>query len=84
MLIIFSLSSHLDISKSVIRRRYTLDHPIRIILVCSAVFILSLGSSVFIKKTFYPEPNFGEFIVEIETPPGTSLEGTLDTVKKIY
>jgi len=64
--------------------RYTLDRPIRIILVCTAVFILSLVSSLFIKKTFYPEPNFGEFIVEIETPPDTSLEGTLDTVKKIY
>ncbi len=62
---------------------YTLDHPIKIILISMFVLIISFGAIYKVKMTFMPESNTGEFLIVIEMPPGTSLNGTRDVVEKI-
>lgn len=62
---------------------FTLEHPIIVIIITTVVLALSLATVPFIKKTFMPKSDWGEFMVQIEMPPGTSLEGTLEVAKKI-
>ncbi|OGS19520.1 MAG: hypothetical protein A3J83_02690 [Elusimicrobia bacterium RIFOXYA2_FULL_40_6] len=53
--------------------KFTLKHKLRIILISLAVLVLSLGSVVKIPKTFMPTNEWGEFFVNLEAKPGTSL-----------
>ncbi len=64
---------------------YTLNHPLKIILISLFALIISLAPLYLeqVKMTFMPESNTGEFVVVIAMPPGTSLEGTRDVVEKI-
>jgi HAE1 family hydrophobic/amphiphilic exporter-1 len=62
---------------------YALDHPIKVLLITTGIFIISLFSITTVKGTFMPTSDWGEFIVKIEMPPGTSLDGTLDAALKI-
>lgn len=62
---------------------YSLDHPIVIILITSAIFLGSLAVFAGIPKTFQPEPDEGEYMVNIQMPPETSLDGTYAVIKKI-
>ncbi len=55
---------------------FTLRRPVTIILITTLTFLVSLGTLKMIKKTFIPESDQGEFMVTIEMPPGTSLDGT--------
>ncbi|MCU0846892.1 MAG: efflux RND transporter permease subunit [Spirochaetes bacterium] len=63
---------------------FTLKKPMIVIIITSAVFILSLLTFPFIKKTFMNESDQGEFMVNIEMPPGTSLDGTQVVALKIH
>ena len=63
--------------------RFCLDHSLLVIGVTLAVFISSIGLLGFVKKTFKPTGDPGEFKIYIETPGGTSLQGTEDACKKI-
>ena len=62
---------------------YCLNHPVIVITVTTLIFVSSLGLLSFVKKTFFPSGDRGEFAVNIEMPAGTSLHGTGETIKKI-
>ncbi|OHD65204.1 MAG: hypothetical protein A2176_14210 [Spirochaetes bacterium RBG_13_51_14] len=65
--------------------KYALGHPVVIILITTAIFFGSLipVATGVIKSTFMPTSDWGEFIVQIEMPPGTSLEGTAAVALKV-
>ena len=62
---------------------FSVKRPIVILLSATAIFIFSIYSLKFVKKTFLPANDQGEFIVSIDMPPGTSLQGTYEVVQKI-
>ncbi|MCL2155237.1 MAG: efflux RND transporter permease subunit, partial [Leptospirales bacterium] len=55
---------------------FSIGHPIIIILVTVLVLFSSLVGCGFIKKTFQPDADEGEYIINIELHPSSSLEGT--------
>ena len=63
--------------------RFTLRRPIVTISISIIVWIGSCSSLGFVKKTFLPPNTQPEFLVGIEMPPGTSLEGTRKMVQEI-
>jgi len=63
--------------------KFAMAHPIIILGVTSIILFSSLIGCGYIKKTFQPDADEGEYIVNIELPPGTSLEGTRDVAMKI-
>jgi HAE1 family hydrophobic/amphiphilic exporter-1 len=63
--------------------RFSIDRPVIILIITSAVFISSLVAFGAVKKTFQPDPDEGEYMLNIELPPGTSLAGTNVTAQKI-
>jgi len=62
---------------------FCLNHSLLVIGVTLAVFISSIALLSFVKKTFQASGDEGEFKIYIETPGGTSLQGTEDACKKI-
>lgn len=64
--------------------RWTLTHR-KTILGSAVVFFLvsTIGGGAIVKKTFLPAADTGEFTVSIETPVGTSLNGTLEFARKM-
>lgn len=62
---------------------FCLNRPIVVIITATAVFVSSIGLLGFVKKTFFPTGDRGEFAINIEMPAGTSLAGTADTIRKI-
>ncbi|HNX22533.1 MAG TPA: efflux RND transporter permease subunit [Spirochaetota bacterium] len=63
--------------------KFSLDHPIIIIAVTSVILFGSLVACGSVKKTFQPDPDEGEYQLNIEVDPGTSLDGTDAVTKKI-
>lgn len=63
--------------------KFAIDRPIIIVGITTLVFILSLGAFGAIKKTFLPDADEGEYQVNIELPPGTSLGATNVVAQKI-
>lgn len=63
--------------------RWTLGHRKTVLAAAGVIFFLSLGLTKFIPKTFLPPNEIGEFMVQVELPVGTSLEGTDEYTKKI-
>jgi HAE1 family hydrophobic/amphiphilic exporter-1 len=63
--------------------RYTLAYPKRILAGTFAILVLSVLALTQVPKTFMPTSDTGEFIVTIELPPGTNLNGTHEVAKKI-
>ncbi|TGK08046.1 efflux RND transporter permease subunit [Leptospira semungkisensis] len=63
---------------------YALAHPGKIILLTVFIFISSfVVNAKFVKKTFLPPNDQGEFLVTLDLPPGTSLQGTKDVSDKV-
>jgi HAE1 family hydrophobic/amphiphilic exporter-1 len=62
---------------------FCLNRPLLVVAVTTAIFISSIALMGFVKKTFMPSGDRGEFAVSIEMPAGTSLAGTTETVRKI-
>ncbi len=62
---------------------FSIDHPIVILSIATLVFFSSLVACSHVKKTFQPDPDEGEYNLNIETDPGSSLEGTEAVAKKI-
>lgn len=62
---------------------YTLDHPVKIMLLTTIIFILSLATAPFIKKNFMASSDFPDFAIQLQMPSGTSLEGTTDVALKV-
>ncbi len=62
---------------------FAVNRPFVVLLIATGIFFLSLLSLLGVKRTFMPPNDFGEFMVVIEMPPGTSLQGTYEVTKKI-
>lgn len=70
--------------------KVALKRPGIVLLISLGIFILSILSLKLVKSTFLPANDQGEFLVTLDLPPGTSLNGTrqvadqvLDVLKKI-
>src|SRR6478672_2538211 len=63
--------------------RWTLAHPMAIIVISLLVFALTFPLNRMIGRTFIPNEDMGEFTAHIDTPQGTSIEGTIDVAKGI-
>jgi len=59
------------------------NKPLLILGLAFVVFIVSIGSVKFVKKTFMPPNDMGEFMINIQMPPGTSLDGTHRVISEI-
>jgi HAE1 family hydrophobic/amphiphilic exporter-1 len=53
--------------------KVTLAHPLKIIALGIVIFVLSIFSLKFVPKTFIAAQDQGEFSVNMDLPPGTSL-----------
>jgi HAE1 family hydrophobic/amphiphilic exporter-1 len=62
---------------------FSLDHPLVIIGITLLVFFGSLVACGAVKKTFQPDPDEGEYMLNIEIDRGNSLEGTGAVAAKI-
>ena len=62
---------------------WTLDHPWTIIAVSLACFAMTIPLNRIVGRTFVPNEDMGEFVVHVDTPQGTSLEGTTDIARQI-
>jgi HAE1 family hydrophobic/amphiphilic exporter-1 len=58
-------------------------HPIRSIAISTLIFFASMSTGKFVPKTFLPPQDAGEFSVDIDLPPGTSLEAMNEVSLKI-
>lgn len=61
-----------------------LDRPKTVIAIMSIVFLASMVSVKFIKKTFQPQSEQGEFMITMELTPGISLDGTERFAMKVF
>ena len=62
---------------------FSLKYPWAILLITVIVLGLSIFSLKFVKKTFMPPNDAGEFLISLETLPGTSLTGMYEVTKKL-
>ena len=62
---------------------WVLDHPGKSIAISVLIFFLCMGTGKFVPKTFLPPQDSGEFSLDYDLPPGTSLEATNDVGTKI-
>ncbi len=60
-----------------------LRHQLIVIIAATVIFLGSLGLLAFVKQTFFPSEDNGEFAIKIEMQSGTSLNGTEDMVNNI-
>lgn len=56
--------------------RWTIQHKKTVLASAFGIFIFSIVLVGFIPKTFLPPNEIGEFLVQVEMPTGSSLEGT--------
>ncbi|EOQ95031.1 MMPL family protein [Leptospira wolbachii serovar Codice str. CDC] len=63
--------------------KFALKKPWAVILLTFLTLVTSIFSLAFVKKTFLPANDQGEFMVNVEMAPGTSLHGTSETVEQI-
>lgn len=63
--------------------KWTIRNPLKVISSGIAIFVLSLYSTQYISKTFLPAQDQGEFMITLEMPPGTSLEGMTEVSQKV-
>ncbi|TAL34482.1 MAG: efflux RND transporter permease subunit [Spirochaetes bacterium] len=63
--------------------RACLNRSLTVIAATFAILIGSVGLLGFVKSTFIPTGDRGEFRINVEMPGGTSLAGTRETIEKI-
>ena len=63
--------------------RWALAHPKTIIGTSLVVFAFSWPLNARIGRTFVPTEDMGEFVVHVDTPQGTSLEGTTEIARNM-
>lgn len=63
--------------------KFSLRRPILVLLGALVIFILSLAATAKVPKTFLPAQDNGEFTVDLDLPPGTSLDEMTVTAKKV-
>ena len=62
---------------------WTLAHPMAILGISAIVLALMVPLNRIVGRTFIPSEDMGEFTVHVDTPQGTSLEGTTEIAKGI-
>ncbi|MEQ1869240.1 MAG: efflux RND transporter permease subunit [Vicinamibacterales bacterium] len=62
--------------------RWSLAHPMAIIGISLAVLALTIPLNRMVGRTFVPNEDMGEFTVHVDTPQGTSLEGTTEVAQQ--
>ena len=62
---------------------FCLAHPLMVVLFTILIVALIVPVGGRVKKTFFPAGDRGEFTINIETKPGSSLEGTRIALEKI-
>lgn len=62
---------------------FALDHPLIIIGLTTIILFSSVATVPFIKKNFMSSSDFGDFAIQMQMPPGTSLEGTSEVARKM-
>jgi hydrophobic/amphiphilic exporter-1 (mainly G- bacteria), HAE1 family len=63
--------------------RWTLAHPMAIIGLSAVAFLLTFPLNRMVGRTFIPDEDTGEFTVHMDTPQGTSLDGTIALAKSV-
>jgi len=63
--------------------RWTLAHPMAVIGASVVVLALAYPLNRMVGRTFIPNEDMGEFTVHVDTPQGTSLEGTTEIAKNV-
>ncbi len=56
---------------------WAIEHPWKIIATATVVFFASMSTLTIIGTEFVPQEDRGEFVVNVEVPPGTSFEQTV-------
>lgn len=62
---------------------WVLNHRKTTLALTLVIFVFSMSLLRFIPKTFLPNPDNGEFLVQVELPVGASLEATRTTASKV-
>src|SRR6478735_8828971 len=62
---------------------WAVEHPIKIVATAAIVFFASLSTLSVIGTEFVPPDDRGEFVVNIEAPPGTAFEQTVAYVGQV-
>ena len=63
--------------------KFCLRYRAIVLAITTGIFALSLTSLGFVKQTFMPTADSGEFSVNLELPPGASLEKTRDETLRV-
>jgi HAE1 family hydrophobic/amphiphilic exporter-1 len=61
---------------------WTLAHRALTLAIASVAFLVSIGFGARLGAEFFPSSDTGKFFVNFHTPPGTSLEATLEIMKQ--
>jgi HAE1 family hydrophobic/amphiphilic exporter-1 len=61
---------------------WTLQHRWTTLGIAAGSFVVSLGLASQLGAEFFPASDEGRFFIEFETPPGTSVQGTLEVLQK--
>jgi len=62
---------------------WAVEHPWKIIATATVVFMASLSTLSVLGTEFVPEEDRGEFVVNVEVPPGTAFEQTVSYVADV-
>src|SRR4051812_28196863 len=62
---------------------WSLRHPWTVIAVSLLAFALTFPLNEIVGRTFIPNEDMGEFTAHVDTPQGTSVEGTIEIAKGV-
>lgn len=62
---------------------WAIGHPWKIVATTTVVFVASMSTLAIIGTEFVPIEDRGEFVVNVEVPPGTSFEQTVNHVAEV-
>ncbi len=62
---------------------WAIEHPWKIVATATVVFLASMSTLSIIGTEFVPMEDRGEFVVNVEVPPGTSFEQTVAYVAEV-
>ncbi len=62
---------------------WSLDHPMTIIGVSVVVFLMTFPLNAIVGRVFVPNEDMGEWTIHIDTPEGTSLEGSSEIARSL-
>jgi hydrophobe/amphiphile efflux-1 (HAE1) family protein len=63
--------------------KWTIDYPKTVLVIAVVLFVGSVSLAKFIPKTFLPAAENGIFQVNLDAPPGTSLEKMADIANRV-